>query len=185
MLVDDAALAGGFWVFGYGSLMWRPGFAAEERQVATLTGHARRFCLSSIRYRGTPEAPGLVLALAAAPGEICTGIAWRVSAAGAAGVLAYLRERELVTYAYREALLPLALADGRGVAGLAYVADPAHSQHRGGLTLSEQAAVIARAEGPAGTNRDYLYQTLAHLRDLGIADPGLEALEPLVRARAV
>lgn len=165
-----------FWVFGYGSLMWRPGFPFAERQVARLSGFARRFCLNSVHYRGTPEAPGLVLALSPEPAAACTGIGYRVAPLHAEETLAYLRERELVSYAYREERHGMILADGREVEAVTYVSDPAHPQYRGGLTPEAQAAIIATARGPAGTNRDYLMSTLAHLREIGIADPDLETL---------
>jgi cation transport protein ChaC len=175
---------GELWVFGYGSLMWRPGFPFAAREVARLPGFARRFCLRSVRYRGTPEAPGLVLALAPDPAAACTGLAFRVEAGAEADTLAYLRERELVTYAYRETRRAVILPSGRAVEALTYVSDPAHPQFCAHLSPAEQAAIIARAEGPAGANRDYLYSTLAHLRALGIVDPELEALEPEVRRLA-
>jgi cation transport protein ChaC len=176
-------MAEGFWVFGYGSLMWRPGFAFAAREVATLSGYVRRFCLASIRYRGTPEAPGLVLALAPEPGGACTGIAYRVEAREAEAVLACLRERELVTYAYAEARRHVRFGDGSEAEAVVYLADPAHPQFRGGLTLAEQARIIATAAGPSGTNRDYLESTLAHLAAIGISDPDLLALGAAVRAR--
>ncbi|QDL91330.1 gamma-glutamylcyclotransferase [Paroceanicella profunda] len=171
-----------FWVFGYGSLMWKPGFEFVERVVADLHGYQRRFCLRSIRYRGTPEAPGLVLALDHEPGAVCTGMAYRVSAAVASEVYRYLRQREMVTGAYLESLHPLRLKDGRDVEGLAYSAAPDHPQYAGRLSLAEQARIIAAAEGPAGLNRDYLFSTLEHLSGIGIADPELEALAAEVRA---
>ncbi|MEL6233385.1 MAG: gamma-glutamylcyclotransferase [Pseudomonadota bacterium] len=168
------------WVFGYGSLMWRPGFAFEDRAIATLSGYARRFCLASIHYRGTPDAPGLVLALAAEAGAACQGIAFRVSASSAAEALDYLRARELVSYAYREATLPVELSNGAQVQAVTYVADPAHPQFRGGLDLQGKAEIIARASGPAGSNRAYLHATLAELRALGIEDAELTALAQIV-----
>ncbi|TVQ56169.1 MAG: gamma-glutamylcyclotransferase [Rhodobacteraceae bacterium] len=171
---------GGFWVFGYGSLMWRPGFAFAERRMARAPGFRRRFCLRSIRYRGTPEAPGLVLGLDRDGAAACEGIAYRVAADGASVTLAYLRERELVTYAYEEASAPVDLDDGRRVDALLYVVDPAHAQYAGALTPAEQAAIIARAAGPAGPNLDYFRNTLAHLREIGVHDAELEALSVLV-----
>ncbi len=174
----------GFWVFCYGSLMWRPGFEPEARQVARLDGYARRFCLQSVHYRGTPEAPGLVLALDAVPGGSCTGIALRVPEAGAEEIYAYLIARELVTSAYAEAWLPVTLADGQVVRALAYVSDPGHPQYCADLGAAAQAAIIASAAGPAGTNHDYLSQTLAHLRAEGILDAELEAIAAAVEALA-
>lgn len=164
------------WVFGYGSLMWRPGFAYAERQIATLAGFARRFCLASMHYRGTPQAPGLVLALAREDGAACRGIGFRIDATDAEPALAYLRKRELVSYAYREERHDIALSDGRVMEALTYVSDPAHPQFRGGLDLSHKAAIIAHAQGPAGSNRDYLFSTLAHLDELGIEDDEVTAL---------
>jgi cation transport protein ChaC len=171
------------WVFGYGSLMWNPGFAAEEAVPADLPGFRRAFCLRSVHYRGTPEAPGLVLGLDRAPGRVCAGLAYRVGAGAAAAVLDYLRRRELVSYAYAEEVHPAILADGRRIDALAYVLDPAHPQYCGGLTLEAQAAVIAHAQGPAGSNRDYLERTLDSLAALGIADDELLHLARLVRAK--
>jgi len=95
-------MGGDLWVFGYGSLLWNPGFAAVERRVARLWGWRRGFCMASIHHRGTEAAPGLVLALDAAAGAYCDGLAFRVAARDAAGVLAYLRGRELISSAYLE-----------------------------------------------------------------------------------
>lgn len=166
-------ISGGFWVFAYGSLIWNPGFAPDEQVLARLGGYHRSFCMASVVYRGTPEDPGLVLALDAREGASCSGVAYRVGAAEAAGVLAYLRERELVSSAYFEALAPLDLEDGRRVEALAYVIDPAHEQYRGGLALADQAEIIARSQGAAGPNRDYLLNTAQSLARLGIEDPDL------------
>ncbi len=171
------------WVFGYGSLIWRPGFAYAERRPARLAGYRRRFCMTSIHYRGTPERPGLVLALdACAEGE-CHGIAYRVEAAAAEAVHAYLRERELVSYAYDERHVTVTLDDGATVEALAYVTNTAHAQYCGHLSLEEQAAVIAAAVGPMGPNHEYLLQTEASLVALGLEDPELRALAALVRGR--
>ncbi len=172
------------WVFAYGSLMWRPGFEAAERRLARLHGWRRRFCLRSVLYRGTPEAPGLVLGLEPGEGAFCDGVLWRVAPDRAEATLAYLRERELVTYAYREIRAPVALAGGGEALALAYVVDPRHPQYAGGLAPAEQAAIIARAAGPAGSNRAYLENTVAHLAECGVRDPEIEALAALVAARA-
>lgn len=174
----------GFWVFGYGSLIWKPGFEPAERQRAVLEGYRRAFCLASIAYRGTPEAPGLVLALERRAEARCRGLALRVAGPGSAAVLERLRIRELVTDAYHEMLLPVALEDGRVVEAFGYVMDPAHPQYRGGLSLDAQASVIATAVGPAGPNRDYLEQTAESLAALGIRDPELDTLVRLVATKA-
>ncbi len=176
-------MANELWVFGYGSLIWQPGFDFDDRRLAVLAGYRRAFCMTSIVYRGTPEAPGLVLALDADPAGRCAGVAYHVPATTAAATHAYLRERELVSYAYDEALVPLALDDGRTVEAVAYVSNPAHPQYAGGLTLDEQAEVIARARGPRGPNADYLLNTVESLEALGLDDPDLARLAALVRAR--
>lgn len=172
------------WVFGYGSLIWHPGFPVAERAVARLEGWHRSFCMRSIHHRGTVEAPGLVLALDRAEGAHCDGVAFRVEPGAEAETIAALRERELVSSAYLEVTLPLQLADGRAVEALAYVIDPDHVQYCGGLPLEEQAGIIAQAVGGRGPNRDYLWSTAAHLAELGIADADLDWLAARVRGMA-
>lgn len=169
------------WVFGYGSLIWHPGFAVAEQRVARLSGWHRSFCMRSIHHRGTEAAPGLVLALDEAPGAVCDGVAFRVAPGTEAETLAGLRERELISSAYLERELPVALAGGGTVTALAYVIDPDHVQYCGGIALEEQAQIIAAAVGGRGPNRDYLFSTAAHLAALGIADPDLEWLAARVR----
>lgn len=171
----------GHWVFAYGSLMWAPDFPVTERVIAQAEGWRRSFCLRSVIYRGTADRPGLVLGLDRAPGDVCTGLALRVDDPLWPEVVAGLRERELVTSAYAEAVLPLALADGRRVAALAYVMRHDHWQYAGGLPACEQASIIAAARGGRGPNADYLFNTVAHLAELGIADPELEDLARQVR----
>jgi cation transport protein ChaC len=168
------------WVFGYGSLIWDPGFPVAERRLARLRGWRRSFCMRSVHHRGTAEAPGLVLALDRDPGAWCEGLALRVAAGAEAATLAALRERELVSSAYLEEWLEVE-ADGR-LTALTYVIDRAHAQYCGGLAPEDQARIIARAAGGRGPNRDYLFATAAHLADLGIADAGLEWLAARVRA---
>jgi cation transport protein ChaC len=168
------------WVFGYGSLLWNPGFVPAESVPARLTGWQRSFCMLSIHHRGTEAEPGLVLALDAAEGAACDGLALRVARGEEGGVLAELRERELISSAYLERVLPVALADGRQVEALTYVIDPGHRQYCR-LDLETQAAMIARAAGGRGTNRDYLEQTAAHLDALGIADRDMVWLRDRVR----
>ena len=170
----------GIWVFGYGSLIWNPGFTYERKQQAKLSGFRRAFCLWSIHYRGTEDSPGLVLGLDPRAGESCEGVAYFIGPNDAEMAHAYLRERELVSYAYLEQEQPLALADGTQVSALCYIIDPAHSQYAGGLSLQEQAEIIARACGSVGPNIDYLHNTACHLAELGIADAEIERLSALV-----
>lgn len=170
------------WVFGYGSLIWEPGFAYVDRQLARLHGWHRSFCMRSIHHRGTPERPGLVLALDAAAGARCDGVAFAVAPDQVDATLDYLRARELISSAYLERVLPVMLADGRTVDAVTYVIDPDHEQYCGGLPLDAQAEIIAHAVGGRGRNTDYLWNTAAHLAELGLADPELDWLASRVRA---
>lgn len=171
------------WVFGYGSLLWNPGFSVAERRHARLADYARSFCMRSVHHRGTRDRPGLVLALDPHPGAVCEGLALRAEPGTEDETLAYLRERELVSAAYLETLQPLDLDDGRRVEAVAYVIDSAHDQYCL-LPLEEQARIIAGASGGRGPNPDYLYNTARHLGDLGIPDPELDWLVERVRALA-
>ena len=169
------------WVFGYGSLIWDPGFPVAERRLARLSGWHRSFCMRSIHHRGSLTEPGLVLALDRAPGAACAGVAFRVTPGAEEATLSALRERELVSSAYLEDWLPVT-TDAGPLTALTYVIDPAHDQYCAGLTLEDQARIIARARGGRGENRDYLWSTVDHLHALGIADPDLDWLAARVRA---
>lgn len=170
------------WVFGYGSLLWNPGFEVAQSVIATLPGYARSFCMRSIHHRGTEEKPGLVLALDAVAGAACEGVALAVKPGQEAQVLAYLRERELISSAYLEKNLQIALQDGREVEAVTYVIDADHVQYCGGLPLEEQAQIIAEAVGGRGPNTEYLYNTAQHLSEIGLHDSDLEWLTQRVRA---
>ena len=169
------------WVFGYGSLMWNPGFPVEERLLARLDGYHRSFCMSSIHHRGTEKDPGLVLALDPAETAACHGVAFRVPDEAAAETVDYLRERELISSAYLERQLALTLADGRRVTALVYVVDTEHVQYVGGMPLEEQARIISTAIGGRGPNTEYLWNTVSHLTELGIVDDDLAWLDRRVR----
>ncbi len=173
--------AASVWIFGYGSLIWDPGFAWTDRRPARLAGFRRSFCMRSIHHRGTPEAPGLVLALDAAEGSECRGIAFELDGRIAEETLEYLRARELISAAYLETIQRVDLAGGGTVAAVAYVIDRDHAQYCGGLPLEEQAQIIARAVGGRGPNADYLHQTAAHLAELGLPDPDLAWLSDRVK----
>ena len=162
------------WVFGYGSLIWNPGFPVAQRQVAVLHDWRRSFCMRSIHHRGTPDSMGLVLALDRDFGASCHGVAFEVMPGAEPETLASLRERELISSAYLEEWLPVTTPLGPQQA-LAYVIDPGHVQYCH-LSLEEQAQIIAKAIGGRGSNRDYLNATAAHLTELGIADPDLDWL---------
>ena len=171
---------GTIWIFGYGSLIWEPGFAYSTRALARLDGYERSFCMRSIHHRGTPERPGLVLALDEGPGS-CEGVAFEIPTQIAEESLEYLRARELISAAYLEARCPVELQDGRAVEAVTYVIDRAHAQYCGGLALEEQARIIARATGGRGPNAAYLWNTAAHLAELGLRDPQLDWLAERVR----
>ncbi|MDG4903659.1 MULTISPECIES: gamma-glutamylcyclotransferase [unclassified Mesorhizobium] len=166
---------GDFWVFGYGSLIWRPGFAHVETRRARLYGFRRSLCVYSFVHRGTRERPGLVLGLDR--GGSCVGLAFRVPGDLRDEVLSYLRERELVTSVYLERTLDVRL-DGAGQGGtveaVAYIVDRAHEQYAGGLHAGHAAKVVRGAVGQSGRNEDYVLSTVEHLRALGIRDHWLE-----------
>ncbi|MCP8938705.1 gamma-glutamylcyclotransferase [Alsobacter sp. SYSU M60028] len=165
---------GDLWVFGYGSLMWRPGFDYVERVLATLHGFHRALCVLSHVHRGTPERPGLVLGLD--KGGSCRGVAFRVEAAGRDATIEYLRAREQVTMVYRETWHDLRLADGRRVRGVAYTVDRAHRQYRRRLPQPDLLEHVRDSVGVSGPNPDYVRNTHAHLLELGIRDATLEWL---------
>ena len=169
---------GDFWVFGYGSLMWRPGFAHTETRRARLHGFRRSLCVTSHIYRGTPERPGLVLGLDR--GGSCVGLAFRVPSELREEVLAYLRDRELVTSVYLERMLPIRLEGGDSAVAVAYVVDRGHEQYAGALEEAEAARIVSGAVGQAGPNEDYVLNTVAHLQALGIRDHWLEEVGRLV-----
>lgn len=170
-----------YWVFGYGSLLWNPGFEIAEQQVATLQGYARSFCMRSIHHRGSVEDPGLVLALDKVETGECCGVALRVVAGQEDETLQYLRDRELISSAYLEEWVQVTLSDGQTVEALAYVINPQHDQYCGGLPLEEQAQIIAKAVGGRGPNTEYLFNTASHLTDIGLQDPELNWLSDRVR----
>ncbi|MGH1412646.1 MAG: gamma-glutamylcyclotransferase [Pelagimonas sp.] len=170
------------WVFGYASLLWNPGFKVAESQPARLSGYARSFCMYSIHHRGSEEKPGLVLALDEHDGTACDGLALRAEPGTEDAALEYLRERELVSAAYLERVLQVELASGEKVEAVSYVIDPHHVQYTGELTLEEQAQIIAQAHGGRGPNCDYLYNTAAHLDELGVPDADLHWLTDRVKA---
>ncbi|MFZ1815076.1 MAG: gamma-glutamylcyclotransferase [Rhizobiaceae bacterium] len=163
-----------FWVFGYGSLMWNPGFDTIEDRSARIHGFHRALCIRSWVHRGTQENPGLVLGLA--PGGSCRGRAFRVAEADREKTIAYLRERELVTRVYVETWRKVHFDEGGSASALVYVADRHHPQFAGKLHDAEIAAIVLEREGKSGRNIDYVMSTVTHLRQEGISDPHLEAV---------
>ncbi len=173
-LAPDAVL----WVFGYGSLMWDPGFPYVTRRIARLAGFHRRFCVTSTRYRGTPDQPGLVCGLD--HGGTCRGMLFAVAPDDRPAVVDYLWQREMINRAYRPRLVPVRHGDG-AVEALTFTVDRAHPQYCRHLGFAEMAARIARSRGARGPNVEYLANTVEHLAAIGIRDRGLEALLAEVR----
>jgi cation transport protein ChaC len=169
------------WIFGYGSLMWNPGFAFCEAVPAMLRGYHRRFCVYSHSYRGTPERPGLVLGLDR--GGSCRGIAFRVPAVDAEAALSYLWEREMRERSYRMVALPVATPAGT-VKARAFVVDRAHPHYAGRLPLDETARLILQGVGGRGPCRQYLENTVLRLEALGVIDGPLHRLAAKVRQLA-
>ena len=165
-----------FWVFGYGSLIWRPGFDYLERVPAKLTGLHRALCVYSFVHRGTPEQPGLVLGLDR--GGACRGVAYRVDIGKRDEIIAYLREREQVTKVYLEAWRRVTLVSSpeRQVRALLYCVDRSHAQYAGRLSLDAQTHLVRHGHGRSGNNRDYVLSTVEALEALGCRDRDLHLL---------
>jgi len=170
------------WVFGYGSLIWRPGFTYRERQPARLIGAHRALCVFSHVHRGTPERPGLVLGLDF--GGACRGVAYRVAAKKRAEVMTYLRAREQATSVYRETLRSVTLLSDpeRRVPALVYMIDRGHKQYAGRLDLATQLHLVRQGHGQSGQNRDYVLSTVQALEALGLYDRDLHRLAEKLRA---
>jgi glutathione-specific gamma-glutamylcyclotransferase len=169
------------WVFGYGSLMWRPGFAYKRRCKATLRGWRRSLCVYSHVYRGSPERPGLVLGLDR--GGACPGVAFEIDAARRETTIRYLREREQATAVYLERFAPITLECGQRVLALTYVADRLHRQYAGRLDRDAMLEYVRASKGQSGDNAEYILETHDHLREMGVRDRDLEWLSAQLRGR--
>jgi glutathione-specific gamma-glutamylcyclotransferase len=167
---------GDLWVFGYGSLMWRPGFEFIAQVPARLIGEHRALCVYSFDHRGTPEKPGLVLGLDR--GGACRGIAFRVAAGLRGRTIAYLRGREQTTHVYREVMRSVWLDNEarERVSALTYVVDRGHVQYAGRLPLAEQLRIVQQGHGRSGNNRDYVLATVRAIEAQGFRDPQLHQL---------
>lgn len=169
-----------YWVFGYGSLMWNPGFPHKEVRIGTLRGYHRDFCVYSFRYRGTPHVPGLVLGLDR--GGSCRGMVFRVPWQEGEEVLDYLYERELVTGVYIPRWLYVETEQGR-VTAAGFVVDREHEQYTGKLSAEHRADLIVQGAGQRGPCSEYLANTVRHLEALDLPDPRLAHLLHLVEER--
>jgi glutathione-specific gamma-glutamylcyclotransferase len=172
------------WVFGYGSLMWRPGFEFIEQVPARLIGEHRALCVYSFDHRGTPEKPGLVLGLDR--GGACRGIAFRVATTQRDEVIDYLRGREQTTHVYREVMRSVWLENEarERVSALAYVVDRGHVQYAGRLSLHEQLRYVRQGHGRSGNNRDYVLETVRSIEAQGFRDAPLHQLALMLRDEA-
>jgi len=170
------------WVFGYGSLMWRPGFDHVERVPARLPGLHRSLCVYSHVHRGTPEKPGLVLGLDR--GGACRGVAFRVVPDKRDAVIAYLRAREQVTMVYKEVARRIDLLDGTARTGsaLCYVVDRDHEQYAGVLPTDVQIDMVRHGHGQSGPNDEYVLATLDHMEEIGVTDRRLAVIGRALRA---
>jgi cation transport protein ChaC len=172
------------WVFGYGSLMWRPGFSFTEQVPARLIGEHRALCVYSFDHRGTPEKPGLVLGLDR--GGACRGIAFRVAARGRRDTIDYLRAREQTTNVYREVMRSVWLDNEtrERVSALTYVVDRGHVQYAGRLSLAEQLRHVREGHGRSGNNRDYVLATVKSIEAQGFRDAQLHQLAMMLHGEA-
>lgn len=167
--------AGRLWIFGYGSLVWRPAFAHDEHRPAQVQGWTRRFWQWSTDHRGHPGAPGRVATVVAQPDATCWGRAYAVAPEHQPEVLAGLDHRE--QQGYDRVVVPMRFKDGRSQDGLMYVATPENPSFAGDTPLDEIASIIRARRGPSGTNLEYLLELAAALRALGVDDPHVYALE--------
>jgi len=159
--------------------MWNPGFAHRTSQPARLYGYHRDFAMWSVRHRGKPDHPGLVLTLC--PGGSCVGRAFLVDRVQVPAAYAYLLDREIGTYAYRPGLVEVRLTDGRQVRALTFLPTPGAPQFAPGLSSEQKAETIARAVGGMGPNHEYLTKTIEQMRVLNLPTKSFEALEMRVR----
>jgi glutathione-specific gamma-glutamylcyclotransferase len=164
-----------FWIFGYGSLMWRPGFDYLRSEQALVHGYHRSLCVYSFVHRGTPEEPGLVLGLD--KGGSCHGMGFQVAPEKWHDTISYLRAREQVTSVYIEKRKIIRLiGSGREVEAVTYVVDRAHRQYAGVLSQDDLLTHVRRGQGVSGACTDYVLNTVAHLREMKIRDLRLERL---------
>jgi glutathione-specific gamma-glutamylcyclotransferase len=163
------------WLFGYGSLIFKADFPFLDRRQASLPGWQRRFWQGSHDHRGTPDAPGRVLTLTAAPGEVCDGMAYLITPA----VFAHLDHRE--KNGYLRLAEEIVFDDGSRSMALIYIADEHNAAWLGPADDDTIARQIATSEGPSGRNSDYLLELDAALRALGKQDAHVLELAARVR----
>jgi len=171
------------WIFGYGSLVFRPGFAAVETRPGRVRGFVRRFWQHSSDHRGTPKSPGRVVTLVPEAGAVCWGMAYGVEPASADSILAALDFRERAGYKRIEVDVELAASVEQPrstISAVTYRATETNRNFAGPAPLPEIAAVVAEAVGPSGANRDYVLELAKALREIGAADRPVFALADLL-----
>ena len=159
------------WVFGYGSLMWNPGFPYLESTRARIFGLHRSLCIRSIRYRGTREQPGLVFGLDR--GGSCAGMGYLIAPKNQREVADYLQDRELLNDIYNPSIRKISLDDGRRVPALTFVVKRQHVAYVNNLSPQKKANIVAHARGQRGPNIEYVLSTLDILESIGIRDQEL------------
>jgi len=169
------------WVFGYGSLMWNPVIHVAETRSALVYGHHRVFCLGMMMGRGSPECPGLMLALD--HGGSCRGMAHRIAAELVDSELKLLWMREMLGGAYVPRWVTVHTKEGV-VRAITFIANHRHPRYTGKLPSPTVVERIAHAAGDLGTNRYYLFRLTEHLDMLGIVDGPMHRLAAAVRIRA-
>jgi cation transport protein ChaC len=163
------------WVFGYGSLIWKPELDFDLRVPARVHGYHRRLCLRSVMYRGTAESPGIVAGLDR--GGSCAGVLFRVPAAAVRAQFPGLWERELVLGSYAPRWLRTRRLDrGTLVRALAFVVRRDAVNYCGQIDETQLISIVATARGRLGSSLEYLQRTVAALRDVGLRDQHLERL---------
>jgi glutathione-specific gamma-glutamylcyclotransferase len=171
------------WLFAYGSLMWRPGFEFEQAVSARLSGYHRRLSVFSNHYRGTHEKPGLVFGLDR--GGSCIGLGYCVRDENWPHVLAYIREREMITDVYKEIVKKIYVSDQSApVLAVTYAVNRWHPQCAPAMPLLETMNYVNQGVGLAGTCVSYVANTVQHLRDMGVKDAALEKLAPYLKSQA-
>jgi len=168
------------WVFAYGSLIWKREFPFAERRVGALHGYHRQFCLLVKRFRGSPDAPGLMLGLER--GGMCRGVVYRLAEHKRDEALRTIWAREILTAAYVPHWADVRTAEGP-VRAIAFIINRAHERYAGRLSDEAVADALARACGHVGSCAEYLLETVMHLEELGIRDRRLWRLQAMVAAR--
>ena len=176
-IIESKKSKGDLWVFGYGALMWRPGFPYKEKHFGIVHGYHRSFCVFSHFHRGSRELPGLVLGLDL--GGSCKGMLYRVSAVYAEKVVEYLIKREMETNAYAPSRVKVR-AGGLVTLAHTYIVMQKHTQYAGKLTLEKAAKYIRGNHGQSGSNADYLRKTINHLEKMRLNTDFLKSIQNLV-----